>query len=137
MTTQGKILVIDDSEVILERIRAALGAAGYEVIATSQTVGNARHLKTCDLVILDFHMPGIDGADVLQGLRQASGGNASCLFYLYTSDDRVADDYARLGFDGSFRHKGAESSLVAQVGAVFRMRKMAALSGRPGPGNNR
>jgi two-component system, OmpR family, response regulator len=136
VSTPGKILIIDDSDVILDRVRQTLSGAGYDVITSNQTVGNARHLKNCDLVILDFHMPGIDGADVLQGFRKAAS-NTTCLFYLYTSDNSVADDFARLGFDGSFRQKGNDAALLSQVTAVFRMRRMASLSGKAPPGRNR
>ncbi|MET0593923.1 MAG: response regulator, partial [Polyangiaceae bacterium] len=52
------ILVIDDSEVLLSRIKKALVDDGHMVTTTTQTVGNARHLATCDLVIIDYHMPG-------------------------------------------------------------------------------
>ncbi len=55
----NRILVIDDSEVVLARIRGALVGAGYDVVTSSQTVGAARYLRGCNLVIVDFHMPGL------------------------------------------------------------------------------
>lgn len=123
-----KILIIDDSEVMLTRIRRALEADGYEVSATSRAVGNARHIPSTDLCIIDFHMPGIDGGTVISSLKSAakSGGHA-CLFYLYTSDPAIAKDYQKLGFDGCFTDKGNEEALVRQVRAVFRMLQMRAL----------
>lgn len=129
--TNGKILMIDDSEFVLVAAKQALTAADYEVVTATQVVGNARHLKGCDLVILDFHMPGLDGGEVLGSLRNAVlGSDSSCLFYLYSSDEKIATSYAAHGFDGSFAHKGNPSALLPQVKAVFRMRKMRALSSR-------
>ena len=58
--SKGRILYIDDSEVFLERVRTVLTDAGYDVIATAQTVGTARHLTACDIVLVDFHMPWFD-----------------------------------------------------------------------------
>ena len=137
--SEGRILVVDDNEPMLARIRATLSAVGYEVVTSSQPVGNARHLKSCDLVILDFHMPGIDGGEVLASMRAATAASeTTCLFYLYTSDERLADDFARLGFDGSFTHKGDEKALVPQVKAVFRLLKLRALGARgKGPPSSR
>src|ERR1044071_3990942 len=66
------ILVIDDSEVLLSRIKKALVDDGHLVTTTTQTVGNARHLATCDLVIIDYHMPGINGLAVQQAMRAAA-----------------------------------------------------------------
>jgi DNA-binding response OmpR family regulator len=118
----GRVLVIDDSESMLEAISGGLSAAGFSVIATSQTVGAARHLKTCDLVIVDFHMPGLDGATVLESLKSASDrSGAHCMFLLYTSDPAEARRYRTHGFDGPLTNKGDIRALVRQVQAYMRM----------------
>jgi serine/threonine-protein kinase len=135
--TRRRILVIDDSEVMLTRIRRALEADGYDVTTTTRAVGNARHIPTSDLVVIDYHMPGIDGGTVIASLKAAvtrRGPDApACLFYLYTSDPVIAKDYARHGFDGSFTDKGNEEALVRQVRAVFRVLQMRALQKRVKP----
>jgi CheY-like chemotaxis protein len=126
--TRRHILVIDDSEVMLSRIRRALELEGYDVTATARAVGNARHIASSDLIIIDFHMPGIDGGTVIASLRAAATTKGHpCLFYLYTSDKAVARDYRKLGFDGCFTDKGNEESLARQVRAVFRMLQMRQL----------
>jgi serine/threonine-protein kinase len=123
-----RILVIDDSEVVLGRVRRALEDDGYEVIATTRTVGNARHLVDTDLVIIDYHMPGLDGGTVIASLRSAASQSARpCLFYLYTQDPGIAKDYARLGFDGCFTDKGDTRALLRQVRSVFRVVQLRAL----------
>ena len=55
------VLIIDDSQVVLDSSRRVLEAEGYRVMTTTQTVGAARHLVDCDLALIDFHMPGFDG----------------------------------------------------------------------------
>jgi DNA-binding NarL/FixJ family response regulator len=127
------ILVIDDSEVLLSRIKKALVDDGHVVTTTTQTVGNARHLATCDLVIIDYHMPGINGLAVQQAMRAAAAHlDQEPLFYLYTSDRAVAATYAELGFDGAFP-KGDEAVLVQQVRAVFRLSQIRALAQKERP----
>jgi CheY-like chemotaxis protein len=130
-SARRRILVIDDSEVMLNRIRRALESEGWDVVTTSNAVGNARHIATCDLVIIDYHMPGIDGATVIASLRKAANANASrgaeshsCMFYLYTSDPAVETTFQSLGFDGVFTEKGDERALVRQVNAALRMLQM-------------
>jgi two-component system, OmpR family, response regulator len=131
------ILVIDDSEVMLSRIKKALVADGHVVTTTTQTVGNARHLASCDLVIIDYHMPGIDGLSVKEALRSAASQLArEPLFYLYTSDASIAKSYASLGFDGSFTNKGDEASLVLQVRAVYRLSQIRAVAKRSQVGSD-
>ncbi|MEO8800913.1 MAG: response regulator [Polyangiaceae bacterium] len=120
-----RILVIDDSDVILAKVKSALTAEGYEVTTTTQAVGNARHIPNVDLVIIDFHMPGIDGGTVVQSLRQAAGDNHPALFYLYSSDASLRpEDHA---FDGVISEKGDDEALVRQVRAIVRIVQLKAL----------
>lgn len=119
--------MIDDSEVILADVRRALEAEadGYHVTTTTQTVGTARFLVDCDLVIIDFHMPGIDGGGVIQSLRAAAQATRrTCLFYLYTADPSVAKRFAELGFDGAFTEKGDYAALRRQVKGALRLLQM-------------
>ena len=123
----GEIVVVDDSYLLLDRIRERLSAEGYNVRITTGQGAAVKLVQSADLAIIDFHMPGVDGAEMLCALRE-SHPNGSCLYYLYTSDRAVATRYQQLGFDGAFLRKGEEAALVPQVGAVFRtirMRKLA------------
>jgi two-component system, OmpR family, response regulator len=124
------ILVVDDSDILLDRMKYALEQADYVVITTSQTVGAARHLRQTNLVIIDWHMPGISGGEVLQSFLAACAGSAARpLFYLYTSDPMAAKSAKKLGFDGCFVEKGNDAALVSQVGAALRIAKLKARTG--------
>jgi len=127
--TKGKILIVDDSALILEKAKAVLVGAGYAVVTTSQTVGVSSLLRDVDLAIIDFHMPGFDGKHVIQSIRNATrDGKLQFLTYLYTSDDSAAQTFKTLGFDGYFSSKGDPQALLAQVDAAFRRLHLRALS---------
>lgn len=70
-TAQALILIIDDEEIFLETMSAALRGAGHRVVsATSGQDGlkQARqHLP--DLIISDINMPGGDGCSLLSSIR--------------------------------------------------------------------
>lgn len=124
----GKILIIDDSWVVLESVRASLVASGYTVRVTTEAEAAVKMTSWAELVIVDFHMPAIDGAALLPSLRAAVGGESTCFFYLYTSDPDVARKYEAYGFDGGFLRKGDGKALGPQVEAAFRtihLRKLA------------
>ncbi len=128
MPQSGRILVIDDSEIVLMRIRVELSSAGYDVVTTTQLVGTARHLLSCDLVIIDFYMPNLDGGMVVSSLKTAvPAGERPPLFYLYTADPAASARYAELGFDGVFGRKGDLLALTPQVQAALRLRKLAGI----------
>jgi DNA-binding NarL/FixJ family response regulator len=126
--SKGEIVVIDDSYVILERIRTHLKAEGYEVYVTTAAASAVVRIRTADLAIIDFHMPGVGGGQMLELLKEAAPKDSTCLYYLYTSDRDAAARYQEYGFDGAFLRKGEEAVLVSQVAAVFRtisLRKLA------------
>jgi CheY-like chemotaxis protein len=126
-----RILVVDDSTVTLARVSRALTEAGYEVVATDRVVGNGRHLSSCDLAIIDFHMSGFTGDEVVSSLRGAkSTREVPCLFYLYTTDANATKSFAQLGFDGCFSEKGDEAALVRQVQAAFRLIRLRELGNK-------
>ncbi len=66
-----KILIIDDEYAILELLNVLLRDFGYEVMtASGGREGIAlMHRAPPDLVILDFMMPIMNGADVLEEMR--------------------------------------------------------------------
>ena len=73
MTTKDgklRILMVDDSELILTRASAGLTQAGFDVTTTTQTVGASRYLSNVDLVILDSVMPRLSGRETLRELVQ-------------------------------------------------------------------
>jgi two-component system, OmpR family, KDP operon response regulator KdpE len=69
MTT--RILVIDDEPQILRGLRTNLVARGYEVdtAADGETALDLAVRDRPDVVIVDLGLPGIDGIEVIRGLR--------------------------------------------------------------------
>ena len=128
--SQGRVVVVDDSWTILEQIRACLAERGYDVRTTTSPDVAVRLLRGADLTIIDFHMPGLNGTEMVGMLRKAQPADGGCLFYLYTSDRDEAARYLNHGFDGAFLKKGDEAALVPQVEAVFRTVRMRRLTER-------
>lgn len=125
---RGRIVVMDDSWLILEQIRLSLSAVGYQVRTTTSIEVAAKSAKNADLTVIDFHMPGMNGKEALTQIRRTLPADSACQFYLYTSDPDEASRYRQHGFDGAFLKKGDEAALATQVDAVFRtisLRKIA------------
>jgi two-component system, NtrC family, sensor kinase len=125
-----RIVVVDDSWIILEQIRLCLSGFGYDVRTTTGLEVASRLVQNAELAIVDFHMPGLNGEEFVRLLRAALPAGASCLFYLYTSDRDEAGRYEQHGFDGAFLKKGDEEALVPQVEAVFRTVRMRRVAER-------
>jgi CheY-like chemotaxis protein len=67
-----KVLVADDRATSRELVRVALEHAGYLVYEAAdggEALASARDLRP-DLIILDLHMPGLDGFGVIEEIRR-------------------------------------------------------------------
>lgn len=69
-----RVLIVDDDPVMTEILDEVLEAAGYEVLSASsgeeamELMERSAHLPS--LVLLDLVLPGISGAEVLEGMRR-------------------------------------------------------------------
>lgn len=69
---EGKILVVDDERFILSSLEQNLTKEGYEVITTDSGEECLKLVKEelPDLILLDIHLPGINGIDILKILKE-------------------------------------------------------------------
>lgn len=122
MSSKGKVLVLDDSQPILDVVRERLERSGYDVV-TALTVQKAcEHVKDRQVAIVDYHMPGITGTEALRMLRTVTAeARNSCRFYLYTTDSSKSAEYVAEGFDGVYTMKGNVDALERQLEATMRV----------------
>lgn len=83
----AKILVADDRDTSRELIVTALESAEYDITEASdgvEALRYARELKP-DLIVLDLHMPGIDGFGVITELRRDGAFDSTPMMALTAS----------------------------------------------------
>lgn len=70
-----KLLIADDKETSRELIRTVLEPLGYEITEAADGIEAVRFAREVhpDLIVLDLHMPGLDGFGVLAQLRADKG----------------------------------------------------------------
>jgi CheY-like chemotaxis protein len=95
---KGRVLVIDDDRSIRELLSLHLGNRGYDVaVAEDAVVGGRLALAAKpQLIIVDAHMPYLDGPDFVAALKSDPLTSDIPVVFL-TSDEDMADRAARLG----------------------------------------
>ena len=71
MVDEGKLLIIDDEEIVLDSCIHILAGSNYQVVTARNGTSGLAKLEEFypDLVFVDLKMPGISGFDVLDQIR--------------------------------------------------------------------
>jgi CheY-like chemotaxis protein len=113
------ILVVDDEPAIGTLLDVALRRHGFDVLVASggrEALDVYRqHGEAIGVVLLDVRMPGLNGPDTLDLLKQCNP-NARCCFMTGDSGEYTEDDLLRRGAAVVF----AKPFVVAELARVLR-----------------
>ncbi len=131
---QNKILIVDDDPDIREVVAILLGSEGYQVIQ-AENGGTAVELvysdRTIDLVILDIMMPGVNGIEACEMIRQKS--TVPVLFLTAKSQEQDKVDAYTLGGDDYLVKPFSQTELLMKVKSLLRRYKEYQKSVIPAP----
>jgi CheY-like chemotaxis protein len=135
---KATILVVDDSEIVLDLCSAALEKAGYRVVTHRRaegTVGVVLREKP-DLILLDVNMPRLTGDKLAGALAVANPDRNTVVLLHSTLPLDVLSEKARVaGAHGCIPKVHDELKLVSTVGEWLRRANSGALrSGSPAQG---
>ena len=120
-TRRKQILIVDDSALVLDMMRAALDAAGYEVLIANDLTQLEEHRQRHrpDLVLMDVQMPEAFGDDVAMVLRAAREVDAP-IYLLSTLDEaELARRAADAEIDGFIPKQMGAEAIVKRVQQII------------------
>ncbi|MEK7704910.1 MAG: response regulator [Myxococcota bacterium] len=124
----AKIMVIDDSELVITAVRMILEDAGYTVVALSSPFGTSPSIlrEKPDLVLLDLMMPGLTGDRIVEVVRKTPALAHTCIV-LHSDRDPVelSAAAARCGADGFIVKTCEEEDLLGHVRELLARRRGA------------
>ena len=93
MRNPYQVLVLDDEEVVCERLKSHLEKKGFEVEAFTQSQAAIDRMaeKTFDVVITDMKMEGPTGMDVLHFVRRERPGTQVIVITGYGSLETIRE----------------------------------------------
>ncbi|MDF3065772.1 MAG: two component transcriptional regulator, winged helix family [Polyangiaceae bacterium] len=113
-----KIVVIDDSEIVLEVTKSALEGAGYDVVTHDRPAGCVAlilHEKP-DLVLMDVNMPGLGGDTIVSVLGKAAPtSDTIVLLHSSLSAEVLRAKVTTAGAHGFMQKSGDPFGLVREV----------------------
>lgn len=121
MPAPRRILLIDDSPLVVELTRSALESAGFEVdVATDlATFEQHRSSNAPDLIVVDVQMPEAFGDDLAAMLRGAYGEKAPILLLSSLPDAELERRSTDAEVAGFVSKASGLDALVARVRATL------------------
>ncbi len=117
------VMVVDDSEIVLEVVGNALQEAGYRVITRNRASGCVALMlqESPDLVLVDVTMPGV-GGDTLVRCFGTAHPNSQSIVLLHSSlpEEALRTKAATSGAHGYIRKSNSVSGLVREVNTWLR-----------------
>ncbi|MBL8786797.1 MAG: response regulator [Deltaproteobacteria bacterium] len=117
------VLLVDDSATWREALSAALAREGYDVVTAAtgeEGLRRAAHLMP-SIILVDGHLPDIDGAIVIRRLRlDAALRHIPCLLVTGSEDERAELRALDAGADAFLRKESDLSLVLARIAATLR-----------------
>ncbi|WP_017316440.1 sensor histidine kinase [Mastigocladopsis repens] len=119
-----KILVVDDSPDNVFLIKTILEEEGYTVSTAENGASALAQIETstCDLVLLDLMMPGIDGYEVTKRIRQNMTLPFIPILLITAHDSPNVAQGLDLGADDFIRKPVTVDELMARVRSLLRLK---------------
>ncbi len=117
------ILVIDDDQRTLSLLKAFLEPEGFDVITAADGVSGMKLLKESKvgLVLLDVMMPGLDGYQVLQSIREYS--SVPVIMVTGITDKDSVTRFLNLGADDYVTKPFNKGELIARIRSKLKQAK--------------
>jgi DNA-binding response OmpR family regulator len=121
MLARPRVLVIDDSALVLEVTRSALESAGFEVdIALDvSSFEEKRRAAAPDVIVVDVQMPEAFGDDLASTLRGAYGVDVPILLLSTLPDEELAQRALAAEATGFVSKRDGLQTLVTRIREVL------------------
>jgi CheY-like chemotaxis protein len=114
-----KILLIDDEKVVVEVVKDVLKERNYEVVTAYDGKEGFEKVKSedPDLIVLDIHMPSINGYEFMRALRahKVIEGKPMTPVIVLTVNETMEDLFRLEGIKGYFIKPVKATDLIQKI----------------------
>jgi CheY-like chemotaxis protein len=123
--TRRKVLVVDDSQIVLEIVRERLESIGFDVTLRSEPLGSGQWIaeNQPEFVLLDVQMPALSGGGLASLLKKrATTRDTRLIFHSSLSPSELAELVRTTGAAGAIQKTDDDyrflQDLIAIVGPL-------------------
>lgn len=119
---RGKVVLIDDSQIVLDMARMTLEGQGFTVVTLDSPIGasivTARERP--DLVLVDVAMASMSGEQVVKNLKaRAKGQDMRVFLFSDRSEPELRAAAQRCGADGWLRKSADPEAFIAAIDGIL------------------
>jgi len=127
----ARVLIVDDTDIVRRALEVAVRRMGHAAVSTSDAVEALAmaQRQPPDLALLDFRMPGMDGATLFRELRDALGDRCPRVLWVSatppeqvareTAGERPADGFLKKPFHLDDLTRIVAETLARPAGATL------------------
>lgn len=120
-TERKRILIVDDSPLMLDMAKEALELAGYTILI-AQDFSQLAHIqddRNLDLILMDVQMPELYGDDVAMVLREVRGVKTPIYLLSSLNAEELAERANEADIDGYICKRDGIDALVERVRQIL------------------
>lgn len=116
-----RILIVDDSPLLLDLAKEALERAGFTVLVTEdfRQLGSLQQHGRIDLILMDVQMPELFGDDVAAVLREVRGVQTPIYLLSSLTADELAKRASAADVEGYICKREGIEALVERVTRIL------------------
>lgn len=120
--SRRRVLICDDDASIRVLLRVVLEKSGYEVLEAVDGRDGLAQVAAAepDVMIVDLHMPVLDGHGVIRGVRVGLGGRFPIIMLTTETEEKSQEEALNLGADDYVIKPFKPALVVARVAAALR-----------------
>ena len=117
----GKILVIDDSEIVLEIAKEALDGAGYQTATAINLKQFEDEIESSkpDLLVVDIKMPEMYGQDLCSLLKEQLGTTTPIILFSDMDEEELETLALESNADGFVSKGSGTETLIKKIKEVL------------------